>query len=424
MTPWGDLRELSSRRLRPGPGKQRDMVARSQRERLFAATVVATARQGYATTRVADVIELAGVSRSTFYEHFDSFHDCFVAALDAVLEGAEAAMASALQRDAPWDDRLRGYYGALIDVVVAQPAAARLCLVEAYVAGSDAVERVDRMARRAGRDALAVLEESPERIDMPRDVSRAVLGGLRMIIQTRLYTNRERELPDLVPALMDWALGYRTPPTELRGPTGARALPDLLSGDTAAPRQRILAALVEIAAREGYAGTTVTEVGRAAAISLTTFYKRFDGKEDAFLAALDEVMVRLFEVALPAYREAEDWAHGVHEAIDAVFAFMAHEPAAAEFAAEAVWSGGPAAIARIEQSMAGFRALLAEGLRDPTGGSKVVSEAIGASILALGYDSVARGGAERLRELVAPAAFVALAPAIGSIEACAVVNDR
>jgi AcrR family transcriptional regulator len=422
MTPWGDLRELSSRSLRPGP-KEPGVAFKSQRQRLLAATVVATAQLGFSATRVADVIELAGVSRSTFYDHFHNFQDCFLQTLDAVLAGAEAAMASALERDAPWDERLRGYYGALVDVVVTQPAAARMCLVEAYSAGPDAVERVDRMARRAGRDALAVLEESPERAGMPPNVARAVLGGLRTVIQTRLYSGRESELPTLAPELMDWALGYRTPPTELRVLPPMRAVPDV-EGDPDAPRRRILDAIVEVAAREGYAGTTITEIANVAAISLTTFYKSFEGgKEDAFLAALDDVMLRLLEVALPAYREANDWPHGLQGAIDAIFAFLARDPATAEFAAEAVWGGGPAAIARIEESMTGFQALLAQGMRRRPGGSKVVSEAIGASILALGYDSVTRGGAERLRELVAPATFVALAPAIGSIEACAVANE-
>jgi AcrR family transcriptional regulator len=423
MTPWGDLRELSSQRLRPGPGKEREMVAHNQRQRLFAATVVATAQQGYATTRVADVIELAGVSRSTFYDHFDNLHDCFLQTLDAILDDAEAAMANALERDAPWDERLRGYYGALVDVVVAQPAAARMCLVEAYSAGPEAVRRVDRMARRVGREALAVLDESPERAGMPPNVARAVLGGLRTVVQTRLYTGHESELPALAPTLVDWALGYRTPPTELRALPPMRALP-VGERDSDAPRRRILDAVIEVAAREGYAGTTITEIAKVASISLTTFYKRFEGgKEDAFLAALDDVMLRLLEVALPAYREADDWPHGLHGAIDAMFTFMARDPATAEFAAEAVWGGGPAAIARIEEGMAAFRSLLSEGIRSRPGGSKIVSEAIGASILALGYDSVARGGAERLRELVAPATYVALAPAIGSIEACAVANE-
>jgi AcrR family transcriptional regulator len=388
----------------------------------LAATVLATTRQGYATTRVADVIELAGVSRSTFYVNFGNFDDCFLQTLDAILEGAEAAMAGALERDAPWDERLRGYYGALVEVVVAQPAAARMCLVEAYSAGPDAVERVDRMARRVGREALTVLEQSPERAGMPLDVTRAVLGGLRTVIQTRLYSGRESELRELAPALMDWALGYRTPPTELRALPPMRPLPEAES-DQRGPQRRILDAVIDVAVRQGYSGTTITEIASVASISLTTFYKCFEGgKEDAFLAALDDVVLRLLEVALPAYREASDWPHGLHGAIDAIFTLMARDPARAEFAAEAVWGGGPTAIARIEEGMAGFRALLNEGIRSRPGGSKIVSEAIGASIFALGYDSVARGGAERLRELVAPATFVALAPAIGSIEACAVAN--
>ena len=45
------------------------------------------------------------------------------------------------------------------------------------------------------------------------------------MILTRLYTGREDELPGLVPQLMDWALGYRTPPAPLRAPTKPAAVP-------------------------------------------------------------------------------------------------------------------------------------------------------------------------------------------------------
>jgi len=41
--------------------------------------------RGYPETRVVDVIGVAGVSRKTFYELFDSKEDCFLAAYDVLL---------------------------------------------------------------------------------------------------------------------------------------------------------------------------------------------------------------------------------------------------------------------------------------------------------------------------------------------------
>jgi AcrR family transcriptional regulator len=424
-TPWGDPRELCSQRLKPGPGNARDEVERSQRQRLFAGLVATVAEHGYPATRVADVIERAGVSRNTFYRHFASLYDCLLQTLDAIVAGAEAAMVVQLEGDGPWDERLRNYFEALIDLAVAQPAAARLCFVEAYVAGPEAVGRVDRVARAVGRRALAVVEESPERAGMPPGVARAVLGGLRTVIQIRLYTGRESELPALVPQLMDWALSYRTPPAPLRVPEHPPATPPHpRPHDPDETRGRIVAALTTSVARQSYSRTTTTEIAAAGSMSLTTFYRRFDGKEAAFLAALDDAMLRLLDVSLPAYEAADDWPHGIRDGLETLLAYLASEPDIAKFTAGAVWTGIPAALEHVDERMASFQALLAEGLRQPSRPSDVVPEAIGASILALSYDDLARRGAETLHELAPTAAFVALAPAIGAIEACAIVNGR
>ena len=54
-----------------------------QRERLLAAMLRAASELGYREANVQDVIERAGVSRPTFYEHFANKEDCFLAAFDA-----------------------------------------------------------------------------------------------------------------------------------------------------------------------------------------------------------------------------------------------------------------------------------------------------------------------------------------------------
>ena len=43
-------------------------------------------RKGYKETSVADVIEEAGTSRTTFYKYFDDKHDCFLAAYEMLVE--------------------------------------------------------------------------------------------------------------------------------------------------------------------------------------------------------------------------------------------------------------------------------------------------------------------------------------------------
>jgi len=51
---------------------------RRQRRDLLKAAVRQAGRKGYEGTRVADIVAEAGLSKSTFYEHFSSKEDCFV----------------------------------------------------------------------------------------------------------------------------------------------------------------------------------------------------------------------------------------------------------------------------------------------------------------------------------------------------------
>ena len=56
----------------------------NQRLRLLVAMADLVGRDGYAATTVANVLELAGISRKAFYKHFANKQECFLAAYDAI----------------------------------------------------------------------------------------------------------------------------------------------------------------------------------------------------------------------------------------------------------------------------------------------------------------------------------------------------
>src|SRR3954465_11736469 len=62
-----------------------DLGGAVQRGRLLAGMLRATAELGYREVSVQDVLERAGVSRPTFYEHFENKEDCFLAAFDTAV---------------------------------------------------------------------------------------------------------------------------------------------------------------------------------------------------------------------------------------------------------------------------------------------------------------------------------------------------
>src|ERR1700709_1545721 len=135
-TPWGDAGQLREKKLRPGRGTPRKEAERNQRERLFAAMVATVADKGYEATTLPDLVGLSGVSRRAFYRHYDDKQACFLAAVEAMVEPALRRIGS--DESAPAGmERARQAFASLIELIVSQPAAAKMCVVEVYAAGPE-----------------------------------------------------------------------------------------------------------------------------------------------------------------------------------------------------------------------------------------------------------------------------------------------
>ncbi|MDQ6748557.1 MAG: TetR/AcrR family transcriptional regulator [Candidatus Dormibacteraeota bacterium] len=108
----------------------RDVVLVSQSERLLEAIVEVVAENGYAATRVSDIVARAGVSRGTFYQQFRDKEDCFLAAyMDGSRRLFEAAEGSNVKEPDPLR-RLRLATRAYLAALSAQPAWSRAFLID------------------------------------------------------------------------------------------------------------------------------------------------------------------------------------------------------------------------------------------------------------------------------------------------------
>ncbi|HWE92299.1 MAG TPA: TetR/AcrR family transcriptional regulator [Pseudonocardiaceae bacterium] len=127
-------------------GLSRAEVEGAQRERLLLAMADAISDKGFVATTVEDVLTRAGVSRESFYRLFSSKLDCFMAAFDAASELLIGRLAGSAGPDsvAPGHDPLAVFervFTVYLDALAAEPAYARLFLVEVYAAGPDAIRR-------------------------------------------------------------------------------------------------------------------------------------------------------------------------------------------------------------------------------------------------------------------------------------------
>jgi AcrR family transcriptional regulator len=417
-TPWGDAAQLRDKKLRPGRGTPRDEAERNQRERLFAAMVATVAEKGYEATTVADLVQLSGVSRSAFYRHYDDKQSCFLAAVEAMVEPTLKRLGA--DESAPAGvERARQAFITLIETIVNQPAAAKMCIVEIYAAGPEGAALVDRTMDSATALAAGLLEQVPERKGMPVELVRALVGGIQKTLHKRLYRGQEEELTALAPQLWEWLFSYPVPPGPLKATRRrtVKAVPFAERQSQSNPPERVLRALASVVSEKGYPDTTVAEIVERASTSQRTFYEHFKNKEDAIVAALDSGSAHMLAAALPAFRRAPDWPHAVHDTQEAMFAFGAEEPEYARLGGVEMYAAGKRALDQREVVTEGMEGLLAPGyeLRPKT--PPIAAEAIGGALYSLLYDHVNHQGPATLPDLVPTLVYVTLAPFLDRDEA-------
>ncbi len=380
--------------------------------------VATVAEKGYEATTVADLVKLSGVSRSAFYRHYDDKQACFLAAVEAMVEPALRRIGS--DESAPAGvERAQKAFGSLIELIVSQPAAAKMCIVEVYAAGPEGAALVDRTMDSATTLTARLLEQVPERQGLPIELVRALVGGIQKVIHKRLYRGQEEELLDLVPQLWEWLFSYPVPPGPLKATRRrvVKAVPFAERQAQANPPERLLRALAAVVADKGYPDTTVAEVVERASTSQRTFYEHFKNKEDAIVAALDSGSAHMLAAALPAFRRAPDWPHAVHDTQEAMFAFGAEEPEYARLGGVEMYAAGKRALDQREVVTEGMEGLLAPGYELKPETPPIAAEAIGGALYSLLYDHVNKKGPETLPDLVPTLVYVTLAPFLSRDEA-------
>jgi len=153
----------------PEESRRRRSVAGGQRERILDATERLVAERGAPATTIEAIVKGAGVSSITFYEHFRDKEGCFVAALERAVAELRAAIPAALS----WPGEAREALAALLAAIDAEPARARLCLVEAQKGGPRLRARYE-----------AALDEVAAEIEDP--LADAIVGGLAWLLRERL----------------------------------------------------------------------------------------------------------------------------------------------------------------------------------------------------------------------------------------------
>jgi AcrR family transcriptional regulator len=199
------------------------LVKAVQRERLIAATMRASAELGYGEFSVQDVIERAGVSRPTFYEHFDNKEDAFLAALDAGGTRLRQRLEAAASADAgSWRERLRLALEELLRFVHEEPDAAMTLIVDARGSTPAALRRRDDLLERFAECLDTQVRAGLPDPEAPSTVSApGIVGGIESLLYSRLFRGGGEEVESLLPSLMYFAVlpyeGHEVASEEMNG---------------------------------------------------------------------------------------------------------------------------------------------------------------------------------------------------------------
>src|SRR5664279_6186266 len=434
-------RQQRERSRRPAGPVAREQVRTGQRLRLALAMIDAVGEDGYRETRVADVIARAGVSRKTFYELFDNKQDCLLTTFDLIANEAVRRVEIAYRDAKGWPERVEAAIGALLSSALENPGALRLSLLEIATAGPAGIARREQSILRFEQFIRDALELAPGEGVVSDFALKAIVGGFNRVLYRRVLRGEATELGALIPDLASWAASYYPAPASMLAEPSARSRAQraatVLDGGrapgTLAPhpplggrrglargdqnvshsfvvqsqRERILDAVTNLTAREGYAALRVEGIAEEAAVSLVAFYEHFTDKEDAFLVAFEVGHGKDLAIVERAFAAEDDWRFAVRAGIAALFA--------TEHTAQRS-SAGVDALAQ----------MLAPGL-EQTGGLSppaVTIEAIAGGLFELCLHYALADRLRELPELAVSATYIALAPFLGGEEAARIATDR
>jgi AcrR family transcriptional regulator len=184
-----------------------------QRRRLFAAAASVFSRVGYAEATAEAIAREAGMSKATFYEHFNNKEDCIIALFDAAIEVILGAMREAGERHprAAPRERVRAATEAFLGAVEAFPDESQTLLVEIVGAGPRAMARRDEAL-----DAVARYIDELNRYDHARGAAPrfasghdayAIAGAVVELASRQLRTGTPATISELEPIVERLAMG-------------------------------------------------------------------------------------------------------------------------------------------------------------------------------------------------------------------------
>jgi AcrR family transcriptional regulator len=166
-------------------------------------------------------------------------------------------------------------------------------------------------------------------------------------------------------------------------------------------RRRIMDALAELTAEQGYEATKISDVVRQAKVARKTLYDNFTGKEEVFLAAFDAAREEALERVQASCAEGEaDWRDRVEAGLAAFLGYVAEQPALARMCMIEALSATPATTQRYEEALQAFVDLAQGALPRDGRLPETIDETLIGGVAWIVYRKLRSGEGKRAEELL------------------------
>jgi AcrR family transcriptional regulator len=207
----GTSPRLSPPRVRRAEGRlpsgrhdlPREVVVKSQRERIVDATADIVAEKGLAGLTIPEIASRANVSHETFYEMYSTKLDAFVGAQKVGMHQAVGIGQEAFEAAMPdWPRAIAAGLRALIAYLVSEPAHAHLSIVDAFGASPETIKIRNETMTVAAAYFRRGYELARGDTGVPKIAADAGVGGAWQVIHHEIENERIAELPDTTPQLI------------------------------------------------------------------------------------------------------------------------------------------------------------------------------------------------------------------------------
>lgn len=179
-------------------------------------------------------------------------------------------------------------------------------------------------------------------------------------------------------------------------------------------RRRMMDAIAELTAAQGYEATKIADIVRRAAVARKTLYDNFDGKEDLFLSAVDSALTEM-RVAVEEACEGTNGSRedGIVAGLEALLEFIAERPAASRMCMVEAISATPSSARLYDAAMHDFVDLLRRSVPPGADLPETIEESLVGGVAWILQLQIRRGEAEGAVELLPELSQFVLSPYLG-----------